>query len=429
MAAPADRFARSRALHVQAADVLAGGVSTAFRAFERPVPLTLRSAHGARLVDADGNELVDFVCGMGPIILGHGHEGVVAAVTEAAGRLQQAGAQSEAEVALALELRAAMPSMERLRFGLSGSEAVHGALRTARAATGRALVVKFAGHYHGWLDPILTATSHLPPAVPETGGQQPSALADVVALEWNDPATLERLFAERGDEVAAVIAEAYPCNAGVIPAAPGFLELLRGLCDAHGAVLVFDEVITGFRVGLGGAQAMLGVRPDLTVVAKALGNGFPISAFGGRAAVMDEVATNRAMHAGTYNGGGISIAAAQATIGALATDPAIYRRLAGHAERLRTGLEQLGARHGHRLVTAGTGGVFFAWFRDEGGVATFRDHLASDLARYARFAALMLEEGVRLIPAGRWYLNAAHGEAEVDAALAAADRALPRLAR
>jgi glutamate-1-semialdehyde 2,1-aminomutase len=306
---------------------------------------------------------------------------------------------------------------------------VHGALRTARAATGRALVVKFAGHYHGWLDPILTATSHLPPAVPETGGQQPSALADVVALEWNDPAMLERLFAERGDEVAAVIAEAYPCNAGVIPAAPGFLELLRGLCDAHGAVLVFDEVITGFRVGLGGAQAMLGVRPDLTVVAKALGNGFPISAFGGRAAVMDEVATNRAMHAGTYNGGGISIAAAQATIGALATDPAIYRRLAGHAERLRTGLEQLGARHGHRLVTAGTGGVFFAWFRDEGGVATFRDHLASDLARYARFAALMLEEGVRLIPAGRWYLNAAHGEAEVDAALAAADRALPRLAR
>ncbi len=332
-------------------------------------------------------------------------------------------------MALAEQLRAAMPSLERLRFGLSGSEAVHAALRTARAATGRPLVVKFAGHYHGWLDPILTATSHLPPATPETGGQQASALADVVALEWNDAAALEALFAERGHELAAVIAEAYPCNGGVIPAASGYLERLRALCDAHGALLVFDEVITGFRVGLGGAQGLLGVRPDLTVVAKALGNGFPISAFGGRADVMDEVGTNRVMHAGTYNGGGISIAAGHATVSALARDPEVYGRLGRHAARLRQGLEELGARHGHRLVTAGTGGVFFAWFRDEGDVTTFRDHLGSDLARYGRFAALMLEEGVRLIPAGRWYLSAAHGDEEVDTALQAAARALPRLTR
>jgi glutamate-1-semialdehyde 2,1-aminomutase len=429
MATTTHRFDRSLALHARAAEVLAGGVSTAFRAFERPVPLTLASAQGARLTDVDGNELVDFVCGMGPIILGHGHPEVVAAVREAAGRLQQAGAQSEAEVALAEQLRAAMPSLERLRFGLSGSEAVHAALRTARAATGRPLVAKFAGHYHGWLDPILTATSHLPPAEPETGGQQPSALADVVALEWNDGTALEALFADRGHDLAAVIAEPYPCNGGVIPAAPGYLERLRALCDAHGALLVFDEVITGFRAGLGGAQGLLGVRPDLTVVAKALGNGFPISAFGGRADVMDEVGANRAMHAGTYNGGGISIAAGHATVSALAGDAGLYGRLGHLAARLRQGLEDAGARHGHRLVTAGTGGVFFAWFRDEGGVATFRDHLGSDLPRYARFAALMLEEGVRLIPAGRWYLSAAHGEAEVDAALAAADRALPRLTR
>ena len=429
MATTADRFDRSRALHARAVDVLAGGVSTAFRAFERPVPLTLASARGARLHDVDGNELVDFVCGMGPIILGHGHAEVVAAVAEAAARLQQPSAQSEAEIALAEQLRDAMPSLERLRLGLSGSEGVHGALRAARAATGRALVVKFAGHYHGWLDPILTATSHLPPAVPETGGQQPSALADVVALEWNDANGLEALFAERGSDVAAVIAEAYPCNGGVIPAVPGFLERVRSLCDAHGALLVFDEVITGFRVGLGGAQAMLGVRPDLTVIAKALGNGFPISAFGGRAAVMEEVAANRAMHAGTYNGGGISVAAAAATVGALARDPGVYGRLDAHAARLRAGLEELGERHGHRIVTAGTAGVFFVWFRDEGGVATFRDHLASDLPRYARFASLMLEHGVRLIPAGRWYLSAAHGDEEIDIALQAADRALALLDR
>ena len=250
-----------------------------------------------------------------------------------------------------------------------------------------------------------------------------------MAIEWNDTAGLEALFAGRGGEIAALIMEAYPCNGGVIPAAPGFLERCRALCDAHGSLLVFDEVITGFRVGLGGAQEMLGVRPDLTVMAKAIGNGFPISAFGGRADVMDEIATNRVMHAGTYNGGGISIAAALATTSALAADPAIYERMRVLGTRLREGLEALGARHGHRIVTAGPGPVFFAWFLDEGDVSTFRDHLGADHARYGRFAASMLAEGVRLIPAGRWYLSAAHDDADVDRALDAADRALARLER
>ncbi len=426
---PEHSFDRSYELHERATAVIAGGVSTAFRAFERPVPLTLRSATGARLVDVDGNEIIDFVCGMGPIILGHGHEGVVAAVTRAASQLQQPSAQHEAEIELAEQLRSILPSCERLRFGLSGSEAVHAALRVSRAATGRSLVVKFAGHYHGWLDPIFAATSHLPPARPETAGQLPSALHDLVAIEWNDAAGLEQVFADRGGEIAALIMEAYPCNGGVIPGAPGFVERCRELCDQSGSLLVFDEVITGFRIGLDGAQGMLGVRPDLTVMAKAMGNGFPISAFGGRADVMDEVATNRAMHAGTYNGGGISIAAALATTSELQAEPEIYERMASLGTRLREGLEALGARHGHRIVTQGPGPVFFAWFIDEGGVATFRDHLAADHARYGRFAALMLAEGIRLIPAGRWYLSAAHDDTDVDEALAAADRALARLER
>jgi glutamate-1-semialdehyde 2,1-aminomutase len=422
-------FERSFELHQRAASVIAGGVSTAFRAFEKPVPLSIVSATGARLIDADGNELVDFVCGMGPIILGHGHEGVVAAVTRAASVLQQPSAQHEAEIELAEQIRSIFPSCERLRFGLSGSEAVHAALRVSRAATGRSLVVKFAGHYHGWLDPIFAATSHLPPATPETAGQQPSALQDLVAIEWNDAAGLEQLFAERGGEIAAVIMEPYPCNGGVIPAAPGFLERCRTLCTEHGSLLVFDEVITGFRVGLQGAQGMLGVRPDLSVMAKAMGNGFPISAFGGRADVMDEIATNRVLHAGTYNGGGISIAAALATTTELVAEPEIYARMASLGTRLREGLEALGEHHGHRIVTAGPGPVFFTWFLDEGGVTTFRDHLRADHARYGRFAALMLGEGVRLIPAGRWYLSGAHDDTDVDEALQAADRALARLER
>jgi glutamate-1-semialdehyde 2,1-aminomutase len=429
MSVPEHPFDRSYELHARAAQVIAGGVSTAFRSFERPVPITVASAAGSRLTDVDGNELVDFVCGMGPIILGHGHDDVVAAVTRAAARLQQPSAQHEAEIELAERIRRILPSCERLRFGLSGSEAVHAALRVSRAVTGRSLVVKFAGHYHGWLDSIYAATSHLPPARPETAGQQPSALQDLLAIEWNDAAGLEQLFADHGDKIAALIMEAYPCNGGVVPAAPGFLERCRALCDRHGSLLVFDEVITGFRVGLSGAQGMLGVTPDLTVLAKAMGNGFPISAFGGRADVMEEIAANRVLHAGTYNGGGISIAAALATTSALAAEPEIYLRMAVLGTRLRDGLEALGLRHGHRIVTQGPGPVFFAWFIDEGGVATFRDHLAADHARYARFAALMLAEGVRVIPAGRWYLSAAHDDADVDLALAAADRALARLER
>jgi glutamate-1-semialdehyde 2,1-aminomutase len=406
---------------------MAGGVSTAFRAFERPVPLFIRQARGCRLVDVDGNEYVDYLCGMGPIILGHGDARVVAAVASAAARLQQTGAQHEAEVELAERLCASVRCFERVRIGLSGSEAVHGALRTARAATGRPLIIKFAGHYHGWLDPILAATSHLPPIAPETAGQPASTVAELVAVEWNDEASVREAFARHGSEVAAVIMEPLPCNGGVIPAAPGFLELVRSLCDDAGTLLVFDEVITGFRVGPGGAQADLGVDADLTVMAKAMGNGFPVSAFGGRADVMEQVSTNAAMHAGTYNGGGISVAAALATTSALVADAGAYERMASLATRLMEGLVSLGAQHGHRIVAQGPGPVFFCWFLDEGGVATFRDHQRADFPRYARFAELMLTEGIRLIPAGRWYLTCSHGDADVDRTLEAADRALARL--
>ena len=347
----------------------------------------------------------------------------------AAATVQQTGAQHEAELELAERVCQVVPAFELVRIGLSGSEGVHGALRVARAATGRPLVVKFAGHYHGWFDSILTATAHLPPAGPETSGQGAAAVADVIACEWNDPDSVAAVFAEHGDRIAAVIMEPLPCNAGVIPAVPGFLEHVRALCDGAGALLVFDEVITGFRVGIGGAQAELGVTPDLAVVAKALGNGFPVSVFGGRAEVMAEAATNRAMHAGTFNGGGISVAAALATSGVLMSDPAGYDRVRAFGRQLMDGLITLGERHGHRIVAQGPGPVFYCWFLDEGGVASFRDHQRADLHRYARFVELMLGEGVRLIPAGRWYLTYAHEQADIEVTLAAADRVLAQLER
>ena len=318
-------YQRSCALHQRAGHVLPGGVSTGFRAAEKPVPLFFERAEGSRLVDVDGNAYVDYVCGMGPIILGHSHPEVTEAVARAAAMLVQTGGQHEAEVELAERLVGHVPSFEMLRPSMSGSEAVHGAIRLARAATGRSVVVKFAGHYHGWLDGVLGATRKLPPILPESKGQPASTLAEVVALEWNDLDALRRTLTTSGDQIAAVIMEPYPCNGGVIPPAPGFVEAARELTRACGAVLIFDEVITGFRLGLDGAQGMLGVTPDLTVVAKAMANGVPIAAFGGRRDLMELLARGGVTHAGTYNAGGISVAAAlalSAPASAQSRDPA-----------------------------------------------------------------------------------------------------------
>ncbi len=220
--------------------------------------------------------------------------------------------------------------------------------------------------------------------------------------------------------------EPLPCNAGVIPANPGFLELARQLTYENGSVLIFDEVITGFRLALGGAQEMLGVVPDLTVVAKAMGNGFPVSAFGGRDELMDLVADNRVVHAGTYNGGGISVAAALATIQTLETQP-IHDHLIRVGTRLRDGLVETASHHGFPLVAQGPGPVFFTWISDRTSIRSFREHLQADQATYARFAEILLDEGVRVIPGGRWYLSAAHTEDDIAITLAAADRAFARL--
>lgn len=422
-------FGKSAALHERAKGTLAGGVSTAFRMFERPVPLFIDEAAGAELVDVDGTRYVDYVAGFGPVVLGHADPHVAEAVARAAASVQQVGAQHEAEVILAERLCQQVPAFETVRISLTGSEAVHAALRLARAATGRPIVLKFAGHYHGWFDGVFSATSHVPPGWPESRGQDHSALAGIRVIEFNDAAALEQAFAVGGRDIAAVIMEAIPCNQGVIYPRPGYLELARRLCDDNGALLVFDEVITGFRLGLGGAQAETGVTPDLAVVAKAMGNGFPISAFGGRRELMDLVADNRVVHAGTYNGGGVSVAAALATIDRLedgSLDAHAHMRRLG--TRLREGLETAATEHGLRLVTQGPGPVFFAWFLDEGGVESYRDHLRADASLYARFAEHMLGEGVRVIPAGRWYLTAAHTDDHIDRSLEAAQRALATLA-
>ncbi|OFV81132.1 MAG: hypothetical protein A2W26_10095 [Acidobacteria bacterium RBG_16_64_8] len=421
-------YAGSYALFERAGRHLAGGVSTAFRLSERPVPLFVREATGAYLVDVDGRRYVDYTCGFGPVILGHGRAEVATAVAAAAERLQQVGAQHKGEGELAELLCAIVPAFELVRFSLTGSEAIHAAIRLARAATGRPLIVKFHGHYHGWFDEVLTASTLDGRFVPASAGQLPEALAAVVPCAWNNVEAIDQVFAQSGDRIAAVIMEPIPCNHGVIYPTPGFLQHVRKLTESAGALLIFDEVITGFRLGLAGAQGFTGTTPDLAVVAKAMANGFPISAFGGRREIMELVATNSVMHAGTFNGNGISVAAALATIQVLqAGAPGVYDRMGELGGRLARELCSIAASHGHRLVAQGPGPVFWTWFLEEGEVTSYDDHLRADSERYARFAELMLLGGVRVIGSGRWYLTAAHDQEAIDHTLAVADRAFGQL--
>lgn len=419
---------RSRALHDRALNSLAGGVSTTFRSYERPVPLSFVQASGSSLTDVDGNQYVDYVCGFGPIILGHDHPEIREAVA-AAVPMQLVGGQQEREILLAERLCSMVPAFERVRFSQSGSEAAHAAIRTARAVTGRSLVVKFAGHYHGWLDSVYVGTSRRGPALAESGGQPEAAFADVILLDWNEPAQLRDLFSFAGARIAAVIMEPIVCNGGYFLPQPGYLELVRELTQAAGALLIFDEVISGFRLARGGAQEVTGVTPDLVVIAKAMGNGFPISAFGGRADVMEAVSGGKAFHAGTYSGGGVPVAASLATLTRLSEEPAIYDRMRDLGTRLMAGLSACAAKHGHDVYLSGAGPVFFLWFSSS-KVSSFESHLEADWSRYRKFSEHLLMNGVRVIPtAGRWYLTAAHTAGDIDATIEAADRAFAQLER
>jgi glutamate-1-semialdehyde 2,1-aminomutase len=427
-------YDRSAALYAEACESLAGGVSSNFRLGGQPVPLFFERAAGAYLYDADGNRYLDYVLGMGPCILGHAPPAVTAAVAEGLGRGQLYAGQHRAEAELARRVCRAVPCAELVRFGSSGSEMVQAALRLARAATGRPLVLKFEGHYHGWLDTILVSVQ---PPLPEAGpadaptpflpsaGQSRAAAADVAVLPWNDADAVTRFLAARGAETAAVIMEPILCNSGVIPPRPGYVEEVRALCDRYGVVLIFDEVITGFRVALGGAQALLGVTPDLAVFAKAFGAGFPIAALAGRRAIMELAGNRTVLHGGTYNTNTVCTAAAVAALDELSRDGGrAYADLAARGERLISGLRETARRRGVPLLVQGFGAVFNTAFTDAPAVADYRAYLAADAARQRAFLRALQDRGVRVTARGTWFLSTAHGDADVEETLAAAAAAL-----
>ncbi len=415
---------RSAALVERAEELFPGGVNSpvrAFRAVGRP-PLVLERGEGPSVWDADGRRYVDYIGAWGPAILGHANPAVVEAVAGTARNGFALGATNPLEIELGEAIRRAMPSMERLRFTSSGTEAVMSAVRVARAATGRDLVVKFAGGYHGHSDGLLVeAGSGLATqAIAGSAGVPEAVAATAIVLPYNDPSAASEAFAARPGRIAAVIVEPVVANAGVIAPIPGYLEHLREVTRAGGALLVFDEVITGFRLGRGGAQAWFGVKPDLTTLGKIIGGGMPIGAYGGRADLMELVAPAGPVYqAGTLSGHPLSMAAGIATLGQLNAER--YAALETSAAALAAGLAEAASTAGRELAVARVGSLLTVFFRPTAPVDAAAA-LASDRAAYARFFGAMLDQGVLLPPSQfeAWFVSMAHGPAEIEATLDAA---------
>lgn len=422
-------MSRSGELFDRAQRVLPGGVNSPVRAFRAVggTPFFVAAAAGCRLTDADGRSYVDYVCSWGPLILGHAPPAVLEAVRHAAERGWTYGAPCEAEVELAEAVRRRMPSLEMMRFVNSGTEATMAAVRLARAATGRSRIVKFDGCYHGHADSFLVRAGSgvATLGLPDSPGV-PAPLAELtLTAPFNDAAAVDALLRRHGGEIAAVIVEPYVGNVGFIPPDPGFHAALRSLCDRHGALLIFDEVMTGFRVAAGGAQERLGVRPDLTTLGKIIGGGFPVGAYGGRADLMRRIAPEGPVYqAGTLSGNPVAMAAGLATLRETERH-GFYDDLERRTERLVSGLEQAARARGIPVTAAHAGSMWGMYFT-AGPVRNYHDAKRTDVSLFARWHRAALARGVFLPPSAfeAAFVSSAHTAADIDFTIAQLDAAL-----
>ena len=431
-AAPPAGDGRNAALWRRAQEVIPGGVNSPVRAFGSVggTPIFIASAAGAHVTSVDGATYLDFIGSWGPLIAGHAHPDILAAVAEAAGSGTSFGATTEREVELAEEVCRLVPSVDRVRFVSSGTEATMSAVRLARGATGRHKLVKFGGCYHGHADAFLSgAGSGLATlGIPASAGVPPAAVADVITLPFNDLQRASEVMAELGDEVAAVLLEPVPCNMGLVEPEAGFLPGLRALCDAHGSVLIFDEVITGFRLQADGAQGRLQVRPDLTCFGKIIGGGLPVGAYGGRRELMAHVSPQGPVYqAGTLSGNPLAMAAGRATLRQIGSE-GFFARLEQLGRHLDDGMGQIVARHAGRLRFDRVGSIFYMWFGDSsaGRPKNFADISRGDAAAYGRLFHRLLARRVMLAPSAFevGFLSAAHRPADIDTLVAAVGEAL-----
>jgi glutamate-1-semialdehyde 2,1-aminomutase len=418
------RYVNSSRAHSEARAFIAGGVNSSFRSGGDPCPLTFVRGEGSHIIDVDDNDYIDYALGMGPLILGHSSSTVTKAVTDVLSRGQLFAGQHQEEVELARLLVEAIPCAERVRLGQSGTEMNLLALRIARAHTGRQKFIRFVGHYHGWADPLLIDANHAIDTPGITPGQSSAAASDACVLDWNDLPALEQVLEQQRHEVAAIIMEPILCNTGVIQPRPGYLQGVRRLADTYGVILIFDEVITGFRVGIGGAQGLLDVKPDLATFAKALASGFPMAALAGRLDLMSMLADGVVMHGGTYNTGLTATAAALATMRLLISSdpyPAIYRS----GEILMEGISAAAHSLDVPLVVEGLGPVFHTRFGPPEQVHDFKSyHANSDTSLRRTFVKLLQDQGIRITSRGTWFMSTAHTDDDIDRTLARVERAL-----
>jgi glutamate-1-semialdehyde 2,1-aminomutase len=427
------RTRQSQKLFSRALRILPGGVDSPVRAFKAVGldPLFVRRAFGSHLVDVDGNEFVDYVMSWGPLIHGHAPRRLVKTLAKAMKSGTSYGAPSPLEVELGERVRRHMPSLERVRFVNSGTEATMSAVRVARAATGREKVVKFEGCYHGHADPFLVqaGSGALTLGTPTSPGVTAASVADTLVASYNDLTSVHRLFEANPNRIAALIVEPIAGNMGVVTPAEGFLAGLREVCTANGALLIFDEVISGFRASRGGAQGLAGVRPDLTCLGKIIGGGLPVGAYGGRADLMDLVSPAGPVYqAGTLSGNPIAMAAGIWSLDRL--KPSLYRDLSALGAHLAAGLADAARRPGVALQVNSFGSLLTPFFTDR-PVRDYQSATSSDTRRYARFFKGMLERGIYGPPSQfeAWFLSAAHTKKDVERTIAAAYGAMKDVAR
>jgi glutamate-1-semialdehyde 2,1-aminomutase len=419
-------YGQSAKLLERAKKSLAGGVSSEFRKYNHPHAIFYTHAEGSKIYDADGNEYLDFTLSQGPMILGHNHPHVVKRVEDYVKNGQLYAGQHLLEIELAEKLQQLIPSAELMRFCLDGSEAVQTAFRISRAKTGKQRFLRFEGHYHGWLDNVawgLSAPSaeklgsrEAPNVYPWTAGLPDHVEDNFIILPWNDLPLLEKTIKEKHHEIAAIITEPIMCNYGCIEPKKGYLQGMRDLCNQYNITLIFDEVITGFRISLGGCQSYYNVIPDLSIFAKAIASGYPISAIVGKREWMNLVADGTVIHAGTMNSSNATVAAAIGTIEVLESAN-IIERIFQLGKQLMEGLVEINKRYNSNLLVQGLGPMFHTGFTHLPSVNDYRDVLTYDKSKLSKFIAGMHDNGVRIIGRGLWYISAAHTEVDIHKAL------------
>ncbi|WP_323845625.1 glutamate-1-semialdehyde 2,1-aminomutase [Microbulbifer magnicolonia] len=427
-------MSKSEQLFAEAQKYIPGGVNSPVRAFRAVggTPLFIQRAEGAYLYDADGKRYIDYVQSWGPMVLGHAHPDVIEAVVEQAQSGLSFGAPTELETELAEELCRLWPNMDLVRFVNSGTEATMSAIRLARGFTGRDKIVKFEGCYHGHSDSLLVkaGSGALTMGVPSSPGV-PASLADhTITLSYNDADGVRRCFDEIGEQIACIIVEPVAGNMNCIPPVPGFLETLREVCDQHGALLILDEVMTGFRVSLTGAQGHYGIEADITTLGKVIGGGMPVGAFGGKREIMEKIAPLGPVYqAGTLSGNPVAMVAGLETL-RLVQEPGLYEALTAKTDRLVEGVLEAAREAGIPLTANKAGSMFGFFFTDVPQVTNYQQVMACNNERFNRFFHGMLEEGVYLAPASyeAGFMSAAHSDEDIEQTIAAARRVFARLA-